>query len=351
MCENLDFIRIIYFLKNILDIIYIIVPILLILMLAIDISKIILASDIEGVRKKSMSMIVKRTLAVIAIFFLPAFLFYLIGLTGVSGANDGVLCWNKASIDTIEHLQAARDLEEELKKQEKEAKREEVSSNTAYVSGIPTSNNYQPFINGVQRSLQKGECMKKEDNCFCPTVGKNTGFQFTVESATGRNFNWTSRNDKMVQVVVKCSDGSVIKRTVNSNAKENFEKAFNKVCQIKTTGINGVKLDASKIVLDGTLVERLNSARTICSPHAYGYAIDINYAESVEVFGVVHKPWAGQGARTKTNYDAFVRAIGSESDIRNVNYILWKYAFEPAGFNWGGNWGATSFDPMHFEAT
>ena len=47
--------------------------------------------------------------------------------------------------------------------------------------------------------------------------------------------------------------------------------------------------------------------------------------------------------------DAFINAIGSENDIRNVNYIIWKYAFEPSGFIWGGNWSSRSFDPMHYE--
>ena len=356
MCEELGFIRLVYFGKNILDIIYIIVPILLILMLAVDLGKMVMSSDVDGARKKAFPMIVRRTIATAAIFFLPALLFYLISLTEVNSSSDGLLCWNKANMDTITKLEikkkaedALREKEREEKRKEEEKKKQEQAGNVV-VKGVPNSNSYKPFVNGVQRDVKKGECMKKEDNCFCPTVGANKGFQFTLESETGRSFNWTNRSDKMVSVQVQCSDGSVIRKTVNINSKDNFEKAFQKVCQLRTTGINGIRIASSKIVLDGTLVERLNSARTICSPHAYGNAIDINYGESVVVNGVTYKPWAGQGNTTKVNYDAFVKAIGRESDIRNVNYILWKYAFEPSGFTWGGNWSSGSFDPMHYEA-
>ena len=114
-------------------------------------------------------------------------------------------------------------------------------------------------------------------------------------------------------------------------------------------GINGVKLNKDVLDLDGTLVKRTTSKRNACSFHAYGSAIDINYKLTINVNGKDYKPYSSQGEETRNTYDAFVSALGREDDIRNVNYILWKYAFEPFGFTWGGNWSAESFDPMHFE--
>lgn len=353
MCDELNFLRLIYYLKFILEIIYIIVPIALIIMLSVDILKMVFSSD--GVDKKRIPFIIKRTISGAAIFFVPALGFYLVGLVGVNGSQDGIICWKKANSANIDVLQAKKDLEDEIrrkakeeekKKKEEEKKQEENKQN---IKGVPVSKSYKPFVNGVQRNVEKGECMKKEDNCYCPTVGSHAGFQFTLESETGRNFNWTNRSDKMVRVSVTCSDGSVIARSVNENAKSEFEQAFKKLCQIRTTGINGIKINTNNLFVDGTYVERLNSARTVCSPHAYGYAIDLNYNSEVKVNGKTYRPWAGQGPNTKKEYDAFVKAIGRENDIRNVNYIVWKYAFEPSGFSWGGNWSTSSFDPMHYE--
>ena len=121
------------------------------------------------------------------------------------------------------------------------------------------------------------------------------------------------------------------------------------MCQLRTSGINGVKISSDYLRIDGTLNERTTSSRTICSPHAYGIAIDINYDLVININGVDHKPYASQGTKTQQNYVNFVNAIGGENNVQNVNYMLWIHVFQPSGFTWGGNWSDSSFDPMHYE--
>lgn len=382
MCGNSNILTVIYFIKVLIDIIQIAVPIILIILVAVDIFKMVMSSDVDT--SKGTSKVTKRMIAAAAVFFVPGLVSFLFSLVG-SGSDAGLLCLNNANLEDIEIAKAKesleldkeqKEIEDEKKKAEEERKRleeireeqrkeneenakEEENNNNSNndsgdsgsisVPGVPNSRSYKPFVGGVQRDLQEGDCMSQEDKCFCPTVGNYPGFQFTVGDATTRSFNWISSSLQTVYVKVECSDGSTIGKYVVAKGESQFRSAFEKICKLKTTGINGIKINDDLLFVDGTYVKRLNSARTICSPHSYAKAIDINYNMTVTVNGKDYKPWAGQGTSTKKAYDSFVDALGREDDPRNVNYILWKYAFEPSGFIWGGNWSDGSFDPMHFE--
>ena len=77
--------------------------------------------------------------------------------------------------------------------------------------------------------------------------------------------------------------------------------------------------------------------------------MDINPGQSYTVNGKSYKPYD----RDVKAYENFVKALGSEEDQRNINYIVWKKVFQPLGFVWGGNWGRNGksgkYDGMHFE--
>lgn len=377
MSCDVYFLRIIALVKNLLDIMYILVPILLIILVSIDLGKIVLGNpnDISIIFKK----ITKRVIAALVIFFVPLLVTFSMKLISYNDPEGALACWEYATDDIIEikmqeakakelaekqknekeyeeyqkrKLQERKDkLAEILKRKDPNQASEQAKANNSSAVHIPKSSSATPFVNGVQRTLKKGDCMKESDNCSCPAMGEISGFYFTMSNSTGRNMNWTKRSssEKIVQVKKTCSNGLVLSGSVNEKVKSNFETAFDKICKLTTTGISGIKIDKSQVNNGGIFVERTNSARTICSYHAYGTAMDLNYSLSITVRGKRYKPYSAQGASTKKEYDRFVNAIGSESDPRNVNYILWKYAFKPAGFTWGGEWGNNSFDPMHFE--
>ena len=156
----------------------------------------------------------------------------------------------------------------------------------------------------------------------------------------GRNFGDTTATLNTVTIKDTCN---VISNrnslTVSKDVKEYFEKALELLCKLKTTGINGYKI--TQIRTNGTYSMRMKA--------------DFNSGVTIEYKGKTYDPYSGQGnddSKAKsvyTRYHEFVNDLGSELHEKNVNYIIWKYAFEPAGFEWGGEWKATSFDPMHFE--
>ena len=381
-CSEPDILRVILCVKVIFNIVTIILPIMLMILIMIDLGKCVINPDeLKGLLPK----VSKRFIAALVVFFIPTIVLGVISYaTGEDWDYNKTFCMEEATIENINKLKEVKEAEKLKEKEERKrllaeelAKRpvpqsslQQGSANSGNTgnsggssSGSSNNENYTtsgeiarssrmtPFVNGTQKALSKGDCMSPSDNCACPTISKFNGFYFTMESETGRNMSSVQRTggEKMVQVKVKCSDGSYISKTVNSKVKGNFEQAFNRLCQIRTTGINGVKINSNDLYIDGTLNERTTSSRTICSPHAYGIAIDINYNWVVNINGVNHKPYGGQGKKTKQNYVNFVNAIGGENNPKNVNYMLWIYVFKPSGFTWGGNWSDGSFDPMHYE--
>ena len=361
VCENPDVLRVIYFIKLIIDIVKIIIPIALIILLMIDCAKGVINDNAKF--SDTFKLNTNRLINAILVFAIPTVIDIFLEIVNVETTYNS--CWANAELAIIDNYQIVID---EAEKKLEEQKQDTVinnnnnnsnnsnnnnnNNNNVGNNSIPTSNSLTPYVNGVQRKLEKGECMSFSDNCYCPTIGKFKGFSFTMEDETSRKMKETTSDATTTSVKVQCSDGTVYKKKVNVIVEDNFRNALNKICELQTTGINGIKINKEDLHVDGTMVMRTNNARSICSPHSYGNAIDINYDWSVTVNGKKYKPYSGQGNDTREEYDSFVNAIGgNENNKLNVNYILWKYAFEPNGFTWGGNWSDGAFDPMHFEVS
>lgn len=371
ICSNSTVLGIIYIIKTIVNLIKFIIPMLLILMVMLDFGKGVISGENEP--SKIIKNSANKFLAAILIFLLPTIVDFSVNIIG-ENSGDHNLCWNKAEPQLIKEYQKfeeeerrkrreeerremARRAEEErlaveLKEAEKKAEEEANKPQPDLSNPVPTtkSGSLTPIVNGTQRALQTGDCMSFSDKCYCPTNGKFEGFAFIMEDETGRSMAEISPKTMAKKVSVECSDGTVYTKYVHEKVVSNYEAALKQICKLQTTGINGIKIDKKYLQVNGTWVKRTNSARTICSPHSYATAIDINYSLVITVNGVDYKPYSGQGKKTKQNYDKFVEALGGVEDHRlNVNYILWKYAFKPNGFSWGGNWSDGAFDPMHYE--
>lgn len=162
---------------------------------------------------------------------------------------------------------------------------------------------------------------------------------------------WEMSN--IVKVKKDCGNGLNIYWRVHKLAKTAFEKAAEGICQITTTGIDGITISPSDISFDGAFYPRKvtkNLDSTNLSTHSLGIAIDLNSEYNAVVDG---KSYGYVYSREISNYEAFVAAIGTESDPRNINYILWTKVFRELGFKWGGNYGRFGndgvYDGMHFE--
>lgn len=110
-CQNPDILRIIYFIKILMDIVFIIVPIGLILFLLIDLSKAMISGD-DKEGEKINKLIVNRIVMAIVIFFIPNVVAFVASVLGTSGYAE---CLNNANSDTISYYQEISDEEEKNK--------------------------------------------------------------------------------------------------------------------------------------------------------------------------------------------------------------------------------------------
>ena len=188
-----------------------------------------------------------------------------------------------------------------------------------------------------------------------PDKGVYYGFAYKQPDPSNRDINidpaWVSANITTITAECKAA-GWTQKMTVHKKSVPKWEAANNKICELLTKGvtIDGKEcvLNKSDLKFGGAFVQRKTSSGGF-SLHGYGMAADWNYSSEYTINGTKYKPYASMGSSTYSAYQSFVRALGKEEDCRNINYILWKYAYKPTGFKWGGSWSQASFDPMHFE--
>lgn len=130
ICEDPSILNLILFIKSLLEIIGIFVPILLIVMVTIDLVKIVMDASEKTIKASSKSML-NRIFAAIIVFFVPTLVNIL--MTRIDQESvESTACWTNANTETIakyKQIKEAKKLAEQKEKQEQIAannkKREE----------------------------------------------------------------------------------------------------------------------------------------------------------------------------------------------------------------------------------
>ena len=130
------------------------------------------------------------------------------------------------------------------------------------------------------------------------------------------------------------------KITINPDIKDNLLGILEQVCgYVKQSPYIDHIQDA------GFGVSTDNKSST--SYHTKGLAVDLNTLWTYQGY----RPYASQGNGDWNTYVSFICNVcnGQEDCEQNVNYQIYHRFFEGKGWCWGGNWGPSYFDPMHFE--
>jgi hypothetical protein len=199
-------------------------------------------------------------------------------------------------------------------------------------SSAKTSETSKPAAAGsvntvVASSVDRQEVSRGKtttDTSKYPLLSKVNGSfgQFRYRNLSGGRIEvdpqWVAEN-----IVTITLPGLNQKVQVHKNAADNFITAFNYI-KNGTAVVNGKEVPLLSLIktMDGTYVTRhvnWDASRGL-SNHSWGTAIDIN-------------------ANGHFGY------VDPEKDVNDPNLILWKKAFEPAGFSWGNRYS----DSMHFE--
>ena len=101
LCSEPTFLGVIFFIKQLLKIAWIIIPMGLIVMAMVDLAKSVLANGTDEMAKNG-KVLIKRTILCIALYLIPTIVNAVINLMG-DGVLDSnfVTCYKRAKLDTI----------------------------------------------------------------------------------------------------------------------------------------------------------------------------------------------------------------------------------------------------------
>ena len=108
LCSEPTFLGVIFFIKQLLKIAWIIIPMGLIVMAMVDLAKSVLANGTDEMAKNG-KVLIKRTILCIALYLIPTFVNAVINLMGDGVLDsDFVSCYKKANLNTILQLSSNR---------------------------------------------------------------------------------------------------------------------------------------------------------------------------------------------------------------------------------------------------
>lgn len=110
-CTNSSILKIILFIKELLKIVFILLPIGLIIMISVDLAKNVISGKIEDM-KKNVNIALKRVMMAVIVFFIPTIVGFAIGLLG-NDDTSYTSCINNATTEKIQFYQQLEETQRE----------------------------------------------------------------------------------------------------------------------------------------------------------------------------------------------------------------------------------------------
>ena len=153
ICENPNILRVILFIKTLLNIVKFMIPMGLIIMVSLDISKGVISGEDF---LKGLKIVGNKILAAMIIFLLPTIVNFVMGFVDANTSYES--CWVNANSNTIEEYQAIYDEKKRLEEEEK--KKNDVSNQ------YDPNSSYTSSINGIMYNLYNQSDAKWSDARF-----------------------------------------------------------------------------------------------------------------------------------------------------------------------------------------
>lgn len=227
LCSEPTFLGIIFFIKQLLKIVWIIIPMGLILMAMVDLAKSVLANGTDEMAKNG-KVLIKRTILCIALFLIPTFVNFLVNLMGdVVLDSDFVTCYKRAKLDTILKLSNNKDM----------SSKESFDDYTNSSGGSSTntgnnSNNSSKNISNIRLDKKTLKLKVKNYKTLTAIVSPS--------GASNKNLTWKSSNPKVAVVnqngkvtALKAGKTTVTVRSSNGKTAK---------CTVTVTGSNIMKI-------------------------------------------------------------------------------------------------------------
>lgn len=299
-CENPSILRIIYYVKQLLSLIFILVPIGLIIMVTLDLFRASVSSGEDEMAKK-VKVSIKRIGFAVVLFFVPTIVSFAIGLVGDVGVafND---CIDRVDLDLIDDYQKQAD-EIESNKEDYTYEVDDIDSQNPYVGGNSSNDDTNMKNNNVtyDGTIYVGDSRTVR---MCNTVGIKNGTSFSSGSnelciaSSGQALTWfnNTAESKIINVLNNNSAKKyniVINLGVNSmygdslSSVSGYIEAYNGLVSkvgssrivivsvtqtddelMKKFGYGSIK-DSTVVSFNKKLIDGLNSSISYCDVHTY----------------------------------------------------------------------------------
>ena len=235
---------VVYFIRELLELVCIIIPIGLIIMLSLDFMKGVISVD-DG-KNKVMNYVIKRIIYAVVIFLLPSTIFGLFNILGLD-PSDSTSCWayvNEASVEEVKKISSVKeqalidsikDAQEELAQKLK--KRNAISSSkSSNTTGNSSGTGTSPGVTGSKKctSKEKIRLTSFNDKSLRNSVKKGK------VGTTNKNFKTYTYNGKEYIVIATAMKKTDWENPVSSYNFKDYD--------VLTLEIEGQVYDA--IVLD-----------------------------------------------------------------------------------------------------
>lgn len=235
LCSEPAFLGVIFFIKQLLRIAWILIPLGLIVMAMVDLAKSVLANGTDEMAKNG-KVLIKRTILCIALYLIPTLVNAVINLIGDGVLDsDFVTCYKRAQLDTILKL----------------------SNNNNNNNNGNSSDNFDDYVNSAggttsstgnnsnkssSNSIKQVTRIKLNKKKLKLQISKKAILKATIspKNASNKNLKWTSSNLKVAIVsqkgkVTAKKAGKAIITVSSSNGKT-------AKCTVTVTGSNIMKI-------------------------------------------------------------------------------------------------------------
>lgn len=250
-CGPSGLLRVLYFFKLILDIVFIIIPIGLIILLTIDFAKAVISGD-ESAQKKTFNLATKRIMYAVIVFFVPTIVSIVNTVLGNLGVDYSV-CYNDISLDAINTLEAEEMAKEEA---EKAARLALLGKERLEEEGTMDSDGY--YVGDANKSCD-GMVYYENGTFYTPGKSYKNGTPETKGSALhGYNKLFYNMLNTMISDAKKA--GHTITMGTGSKAWRSFEKQEELRDKFENNGGN-------------------TAAKAGTSKHGWGIASDLSFGD------------------------------------------------------------------------
>lgn len=193
-----------------------------------------------------------------------------------------------------------------------------------------------------------GAILDLTENTNLNNSNKNDSSNYSVNNESDlNNLQYVSINMTDLAVPLYYSDHTTILSSLKFNV--NVESQIKGIMKNVSSYVKSNPKLIPRFETAGSTVRQNNPTQN--DYHSQGYAIDLFNQWSYTNGATTYYPYRGQGTNTWGEYTKFICDVcnGQENCDKNINYIIFEKYFKDNGWCWGGNWGPSYFDPMHFE--